>query len=255
MTADNRRSEIAAYVAQRGDVRIDELVSAFGVSRMTIHRHIDDLARQGVLRKLHGAVSAQPSGVYESLFGFRQTHAIAAKQAIARAAAAELRPGEIVVLDDSTTVAALLAHVPKAAPLTVMTNSLAHAGVLAEMEEVRLISLGGEYHPTYNAFIGHLCETALAQVRVNLAICSASAISGDMALIQDPQVTRVKQAMLAAAARKVLLVDGSKFGRVALHLLADLTRFDAIYTDATLPDALALRLRDAGTELVQVTVK
>ncbi len=255
MSADDRRSEIAAYVAQRGEVRIDELVSVFGVSRMTIHRHIDDLARQGVLRKLHGAVSAQPSGVYESLFGFRQTHATAAKQAIARAAAAELRPGEIVLLDDSTTVAALLDHVPKVAPLTVMTNSLAHSRVLAEMDEVRLISLGGDYHPTYNAFIGHLCETVLAQVRVNLAICSASAISGHVALIQDPQVTRVKQAMLAAAARKVLLVDGSKFGRVALHLLADLTRFDAIYTDATLPDDLALRLRDAGTELVQVTVK
>ena len=224
MSADDRRSEIAAYVAQRGEVRIDELVSVFGVSRMTIHRHIDDLARQGVLRKLHGAVSAQPSGVYESLFGFRQTHATAAKQAIARAAAAELRPGEIVLLDDSTTVAALLDHVPKVAPLTVMTNSLAHSRVLAEMDEVRLISLGGDYHPTYNAFIGHLCETVLAQVRVNLAICSASAISGHVALIQDPQVTRVKQAMLAAAARKVLLVDGSKFGRVALHLLADLTR-------------------------------
>lgn len=255
MTADARRDQIAAYVAQRGEVRVDELVTAFGVSRMTIHRHVEELARQGVLRKLHGAVSAQPSGVYESLFGFRQTHATAAKQAIARAAAAELLPGQIVLLDDSTTVAALLAHVPKSAPLTVMTNSLAHAPVLAGMDEVRLIALGGEYHPTYNAFIGHLCETALAQVRVNLAICSASAIAGHVALIQDPQVTRVKQAMLAAAARKVLLVDGTKFGKVALHLLADLTRFDAIYTDGTLPDDVVQRLRDAGTKLVQVTVK
>lgn len=255
MTADARRDQIAAYVAQRGEVRVEELVLVFGVSRMTIHRHVEELARQGVLRKLHGAVSAQPSGIYESLFGFRQTHATAAKQAIARAAAAEFRPGEIVVLDDSTTVAALLPHVAKAAPLTVMTNSLAHAPVLADMDEVRLIALGGEYHPTYNAFIGHLCETALAQVRVNLAICSASAISGHAALIQDPQVTRVKQAMLAAAARKVLLVDATKFGKVALHLLADLTHFDAIYTDGTLPQDVAQRLRDAGTELVQVTVK
>lgn len=255
MTAETRRDQIAAFVAQRGEVRIDELITAFGVSRMTIHRHVEELARQGVLRKLHGAVSAQPSGVYESLFGFRQAHATAAKQAIARAAAAELLPGQILLLDDSTTVAALIAHVPKAAPLTVMTNSLAHAPVLAEMEEVRLIALGGEYHPTYNAFIGHLCETALAQVRVNLAVCSASAISGHVALIQDPQVTRVKQAMLAAAARKVLLVDGTKFGKVALHLLADLAQFDAIYTDGTLPDDVTQRLRDAGTELIQVTEK
>lgn len=83
MSADSRRQEIADYVIQRGEVRIDELVSAFGVSRMTIHRHAEALARQGVLRKLHGAVSAQPSGVYESLFRFRETQAAPAKRALA----------------------------------------------------------------------------------------------------------------------------------------------------------------------------
>lgn len=255
MTADTRRDEIAAYVTSRGDVRIEELVAAFGVSRMTIHRHVEDLARQGVLRKLHGAVSAQPSGVYEALYSFRQTRATTAKEAIARAAAAELQPGQIVLLDDSTTVAALIPHLSKAAPLTVMTNSLANAGALAGMDGVRLIALGGEYHPTYNAFIGHLCESALAQVRANVVICSASAISGTSALIQDAQVTRVKQAMIAAAARKILLVDGSKFGKIALHLLADLTRFDAIYTDAPLPAETADHLRAAGTQVIQVSPK
>ncbi|TIR98629.1 MAG: DeoR/GlpR transcriptional regulator, partial [Mesorhizobium sp.] len=93
MNADNRRQDIADYVIQHGEARIDELVTAFGVSRMTIHRHVDELARQGVLRKLHGAVSAQPSGVYESLFRFRETHAAAAKRALARAALAEIEPG------------------------------------------------------------------------------------------------------------------------------------------------------------------
>lgn len=254
MTADTRRDEIAAYIASRGDVRTEELVAAFGVSRMTMHRHIEELARQGVVRKLHGAVSAQPSAVYESLFSFRQGRAAAAKQAIAQAAAAELQPGQIVLLDDSTTVAALVAHLPKAAPLTVMTNSLQNTVAMATMPEVRLITLGGDYHPTYNAFIGHLCEAALARLRVNLAICSASAIAGTSALIQDPQVTRVKQAMIAAAARKVLLVDSSKFGKVALHLFADLAQFDAIYTDAALPPDIVQHLQGTGTQVVQVSV-
>lgn len=252
MSGDRRRDEIAAYVTDRGEARIDELVAAFGVSRMTIHRHVEELAQQGVLRKLHGAVSAQPSGVYESRFRFRETQGAAAKQALARAALAELAPGQVILLDDSTTVSALAPLLPAVAPLTVVTNSLGLSQALAGAEDLTLIVPGGEYHPTYHAFIGHLCETALARLRVNLVICSASAISGTAALIQDPQVVRVKQAMLAAAARRVLLVDSSKFGKVALHLFADLADFDAVYCDDALPAETATALRAAGVRLTLV---
>lgn len=249
MNADNRRQDIADYVIQHGEARIDELVTAFGVSRMTIHRHVDELARQGVLRKLHGAVSAQPSGVYESLFRFRETHAAAAKRALARAALAEIEPGQVVLLDDSTTANALGPLLPQVAPLTVVTNSLSLAEQLVDNDELKLILLGGEYHPTYNAFIGHICENALQKIRVNLLICSASAIDKTATLIQDPQVVRVKQAMAAAASRSVLLIDSSKFGKVALHLFADLTDFDLVLSDDGLPDEVAGSLKAAGVNL------
>jgi DeoR/GlpR family transcriptional regulator of sugar metabolism len=254
MSADHRRQEIADYVIKRGEARIDELVSAFGVSRMTIHRHVDELARQGVLRKLHGAVSAQPSGVYESLFRFRQTSAAPAKRALARAAIAEIEPGQVVMLDDSTTANALGPLLTQVAPLTVVTNSLSLAQQLVDAEELKLILLGGEYHPTYNAFIGHICESALARLRVNTLICSASAIDSTAALIQDPQVVRVKQAMTAAATRRILLVDASKFGKVALHLFADLTAFDLVLVDDGLPEETARWLRAAGVNLRTVPV-
>ena len=249
MSADIRRQEIADYVIERGEARIDELVAAFGVSRMTIHRHVEELARQGVLRKLHGSVSAQPSGVYESLFRFRETRAAAAKQALARAALAEIEPGQVIMLDDSTTVNALGPLLPRITPLTVVTNSLPLAQQLIDAEEIHLILLGGEYHPTYNAFIGHICESALARLRVNLLICSASAVDGTAALIQDPQVVQVKQAMAAAAARRILLIDSSKFGKVALHMFADLTEFDVVLVDDALPEETARVLAAAGVNL------
>ncbi|MDW6022902.1 DeoR/GlpR family DNA-binding transcription regulator [Mesorhizobium sp. BAC0120] len=249
MSADTRRQEIADYVIERGEARIDELVAAFGVSRMTIHRHVEELARQGIMRKLHGAVSAQPSGVYESLFRFRATRAAAAKSVLARAALAEIEPGQAIVLDDSTTANALAPLLPGIRPLTVVTNSLALAQQLTEAEELKLILLGGEYHPTYNAFIGHICESALERIRVNLLICSASAVNGTAALIQDPQVVRVKKAMHAAAARRILLIDSSKFGKVALHLFADLTEFDLVLADSALPEQSARALIAAGVNL------
>lgn len=246
---ENRREEIAAYVLQQGEARIDDLVQRFGVSRMTIHRHIDQLAQAGLLRKLHGAVSALPSGVYESLFRYRQTVAAAEKSSLARAALRYIEPGQVVMIDDSSTTHALAALLPEIAPLTVVTNSLASIQTLTGAEDITLIGLGGQYHPTYNAFIGHLCETALPHLRANVLICSASAAQNGVAYIQDAQVTRVKQAMMAAANTRILLLNHEKFGRSALHALAPLTGFDAVLTGATLPAAEACALKAAGVRL------
>lgn len=249
MTPETRREEIAAYVLQQGEARIDDLVQRFGVSRMTIHRHIDQLAQAGLLRKLHGAVSALPSGVYESLFRYRQTVASAEKSALGRAALSYIEPGQVVMIDDSSTTHALANLLPDIAPLTVITNSLASIQSLTGAEDITLIGLGGQYHPTYNAFIGHLCETALPTMRANVLICSASAVQGGTAYIQDAQVTRVKQAMMASANTRILLLNHEKFGRSALHALAPLTAFDAVLTGAALPASDAAALEAAGVRL------
>jgi DeoR/GlpR family transcriptional regulator of sugar metabolism len=247
--ADERREEIAGYIISRGQVRIDDLVEHFGVSRMTIHRHIDRLAHQGVLRKLHGAVTVQPSGLYESAFPYRVTVNRAEKDALAKAALDYIEPGQVVMLDDSTTAGTVALLLADFTPLTVITNSVTAARQLADMDDLDLICLGGQYQRTYNAYIGNVCEHAVNQLRANVLVCSASAVSGATAFIQDQNVVRVKQAMFAAAATRILLVDHTKFGKVALHVLGDLTRFDAVLTTSGLDEAAARELEEAGVRL------
>lgn len=251
MTSD-RLTAIAEYVRTYGETRLDDLAEHFCVSRMTVHRDIEKLAQQGVLRKLHGAVTAQPSSVYESLYSYRSQSDTKIKAALARAAMAELTPGQAVAMDDSTTVGAMAAMISHAAPLTIVTNSLGLMQNLANQNEVALIAIGGTYAPTYNAFIGPGCEAALARIRVNLALVSASGVADGEALVQDAQVTRAKTAMLAAAERRVLMLASAKFGRIALNKLAQLADFHAIYTDTGLPPAQADALREAGVALTLV---
>ena len=162
--ADERREEIAEYVIKLGQVRIDDLVEHFGVSRMTIHRHIDRLAQQGVLRKLHGAVTVQPSGLYESAFRYRVTVNRAEKDTLARAALDYVEAGQVVMLDDSSTANAVATLLLDVKPLTVITNSVATASLLTNVDDIDFICLGGKYHGTYNAYIGIVCENAVAQL-------------------------------------------------------------------------------------------
>lgn len=248
MRANPRREEIAETILREGQARIDDLASRFNVSRMTIHRHVDALAREGVLRKLHGLVTVQPSGLYESVFRYRTTVAQAEKQALARAALAEIEPGQAVMLDDSSTVHALAALLPERAPLTVVTNSMAAANRLAGIDGIDLVCLGGRYHPTYQAFIGPLCEQAVRRLKANVLVCSASAVSGTTCFVQDGEVTRGKQAMMEAAVRRILLVDHGKFGKVALNVLADLADFDRVLVSEGVGADEIRALQDGGVD-------
>src|SRR6266568_1201382 len=47
----SRQRQIAETVIAEGTVRIEELAEQFGVSVMTVHRDLDELEAQGVLRK------------------------------------------------------------------------------------------------------------------------------------------------------------------------------------------------------------
>jgi DeoR/GlpR family transcriptional regulator of sugar metabolism len=247
--ADDRRQEIADHLKRQGQVRIEDLARLFGVSRMTIHRHVDELVEQGVAQKLHGLVALRPSSVYESSFRYRQSIGRREKDALAKAAMAYVEAGQVVMLDDSSTAGAVAPLLPALRPLTVITNSV-HAGlVMTQAGDADFICLGGHFNPTYNAYIGLVCEKAIAGLRADLLICSASAVSGGLAYIQDQHVVRVKQAMMRACVRRILLLEAAKFDRVALHAFEDLTAFDAVLVSGCLDAAVAERLRLAGVRL------
>ena len=66
-----------------------------------------------MLRKLHGAVTVQPSGIYESTFRYRMTVGRAEKDALARAALDYVEAGQVIMLDNSTTASAVAPLLPR----------------------------------------------------------------------------------------------------------------------------------------------
>ncbi len=53
----DREKKILEYLQKQGSASIQELVEAFGVSNMTIHRELNKLAGAGLIQKKHGGVS------------------------------------------------------------------------------------------------------------------------------------------------------------------------------------------------------
>lgn len=241
-----RQSLMTEYLLERGSMAIKDLAEQFDVSLITIHRDLDELERQGVLMKLRGRVTAQPSSFFDSNVRYRLRAARKEKEALARFALRQVEPGQSVMLDESTTALTVAKVLPEKAPLTVITNFSMVLDALNRVRGVDLILLGGQYLPALDAFGGAVCEAALSAVRADVLFMSTSAVSDCLALHQDQEIMRGKRAMMESSKRRVLLVDHTKFDKVALHKLAHLRDFDLVITDTGTSSSELAKLKETS---------
>ncbi|RYH11602.1 DeoR/GlpR family DNA-binding transcription regulator [Tropicimonas sp. IMCC6043] len=249
MKREVRRQEIMDMLVQEGSVGLETLATHFGVSRMTIHRDLDDLEQAGVLRKVRGGATIETGTQFESDFRFRERQGGAAKQLMARAALNLVEPGATVIVNDGSMAAVLGGMLVERRPLTVITNNFAVIEALQSERGIGLIALGGSYSAKYNGFFGLLTEESLSRLRADVAFISSPAVSGLVSFHMDDAVVRAKRAMMRAASRRYLLVGHQRFGHSALHVMAELGEFDAILTDADPGGSCLGELREAGIEL------
>lgn len=255
ISGEQRRLQILDYLCERESSSVDELANQFAVSRMTIHRDLDQLVAMQCVRKTHGGVTILPSVVFDSNFNYRGRRHQAEKRALARHVSELIEPGMTLIIDDSSTTGALIEFLPLRKPLTVITNA---AGVMTSMirrEEITVICLGGQYDVVMDAFLGIDCELALARLRADLGIFSAAGVRNGSAYLHQSDLTRTKIAMKAAVERSFLLFDHSKFGKSALHLFGQLKEFDRVFTTEGAEANEINRLRNDGVPIEVVPMQ
>lgn len=249
MKRDERKQAIMDLLVADGEVDLDDLAGRYSVSRMTIHRDLDELEGAGLLRKIRGGATIRSGTQFESDFRLRELQDVAAKTRMAEAALDLIEPGQTVMINDGSMAAILGRKVVLRRPLTVITNNAAVIDALRGEAGINLIALGGVYSAKYNGFFGRLTEDALAGLRADIAFISTPAVSGGEVFHMDETVIGTKRAMIDRAAARCLLVNHARFGQAALHRLAALSEFDHIITDAA-PDAAAAReIAETGLSL------
>jgi DeoR/GlpR family transcriptional regulator of sugar metabolism len=244
-----RREALLQYLRVREHATVDELVGQMRVSKMTVHRDLDRLAEQRLVRKIRGGATLATSIVFEGDYAYREQQNRLEKAALAQRMAEMVEPGMAIVLDDSSTAASIIPFLGHKRPLTVITNGLKVIESFRRTDEITLICLGGRYDPVAHAFFGLVCEAAVARLRADLAIFSTSAVRGTSAYLHDPDIIRAKLAMKVAAERSVIAFDRSKVGRSALNLFAPLREFDSVLVTEGLPPETDQALRRDGVRL------
>lgn len=245
----SRQQQILDLLFDQGNATIESLAESFGVSRMTIHRDAHALARKGLIDKIHGGITLKNRARTEKNVAYRQHRAANLKREIIRRAVSMIEPGQVIILDDSTTVAEMLPLLPALAPLTVITNALGVVQALSPYSGIKIICLGGDYNNARNAFFGLVCEQSARSLRANTMFLSTSVVTDGTAFQNDQDVVKVKRALMAIADQSVLLVDSTKFKKGGLHRLTSLEDFDAVLTDSQIKPSLRQKLSEGGIHL------
>ena len=135
--------------------------------------------------------------------------------------------------------------------LTVLTNSLSTASVLATHPGVSLYVLGGRVRGQTGAAVGDWTIRALTDVVVDVAFIGTNGFSVARGLTTpDQSEALVKRAMVASARTVIVLSDSSKAGDAHLHRFAELGDIDILITDTDLDDDVAAEIRAAGPDVV-----
>ncbi len=150
---EERIAELAALVDEVGVLRLRDAAARLGVSEMTIRR---DIGSDGAALNCLGGyiIPTQDGANGDYVFDFeKDSHAGAKAQACA-AAAALIEPYDTVFIDCGTTMPHLAHRIPQNQHITVVCYALNIAEILSQRGDVRLIVLGGLYHPEAASFSG-----------------------------------------------------------------------------------------------------
>ncbi|APE31623.1 DeoR family transcriptional regulator [Halomonas aestuarii] len=227
-----RLARLSDVLSRGGSLRLHDAAELCGVSEMTIRR---DLAgAESGLQLMGGHLVRGDDPRYAPVYDLaaQQDRHAEAKRRLCEVAAGHIEPGDTLFIDCGTTLMPLAVGLPRHQSLTVVTYALNVADAVSAIPGVRLILLGGLYHGSSRSFSDEEVGVAVRRLGINKAFLSAAGVDQRHGLtcFHFHEVAP-KQAAIATAARRLLVVDASKLGVIRPVRFAGIEEVDEIITD------------------------
>jgi DeoR family fructose operon transcriptional repressor len=229
-----RIDEIKELLLQNNKVMVSELSERYQVSEVSIRKDLTLLEKEGFAKKFFGGATlilqpASPDAVEKD---FYQNPTLAA---LAERASLEINDGDTIFLGSGRTCCILARLLQRFKNLTVVTNNItALSDLLGNVSRVYLI--GGEVTSTDGLTLFSSWEQPQAftdNVFVNKAFTSISGLDLKAGLTVNSIISTYVYKHIPTMAHKwYLLVDATKFDRIAIYPVADINRIQAIISDS-----------------------
>lgn len=251
-TTFERRQAILQLLRERASVKVADLAAWLDVSEGTIRNDLESLDEQQQLLRVRGGAVAKEQYIDQprALRAKARVHSDE-KRWLAQWAAGMIENGDVILLDASTTVLHIAAYLGDRRNLTIFTNGVEVARLLATDPSNTVILLGGMLRPDGNAITGTLWQPILKDFHIQTAFFSCSGFAPQVGFMEaDLQEVQLKRQMLQASQRRIALVDASKIGKLGLTPFATLHDVDYVVTDTNTPRDVVEEIRRSNTHVV-----
>lgn len=232
--AEERQQHILQMLKENNIVKLQEIREQTNCSESSARRDLQLLEEKGLLVRVHGGAKIKHSLQRELDMSGKASKNTTQKETIAKAAAKLVEAEDVIYLDAGTTTLAMIPYLNKP-ELTVVTNGVMHASLLAD-QNVRTILVGGELKNTTKAIIGVKAVSSLTQFRFNKAFLGINGIHPRYGFTTpDPDEAAVKTAALEQSEECFVLADPSKFDNVSFVKVAELSQATIITSSLSRP--------------------
>lgn len=209
-----RQRQMAILERLRAEQRawpVQELAGHTGVSPVTVRRDLDELARQGSIIRTHGGCLYAGRMAQEAAYHQRVATNYALKRSIGRHAAAQVRAGERILIDDGSTCFHVAAQLDRGIPLSLFTNSMPILAEMADCAAICCALLGGEYDTERQHLGGPITQWTLESLSFDRVFVGVDAVDAQgRCLVQTSELAQTTRAMLRHGGYRTLLADHTK---------------------------------------------
>ncbi|MFC9934362.1 MULTISPECIES: DeoR/GlpR family DNA-binding transcription regulator [Micrococcaceae] len=239
MKREERQNQILDLLASRGQIDVEEVVKQLGTSPATARRDLDALAAASLLTRTHGGAVSN-SVAYDLPSRYQRDSNDRAKAQIAKLAADMVSQNMVIGLSGGTTTKAIASELslrqdlvgePGRVTLTVVTNAVNIASMLAVRPHIRVMVTGGVLNDRSYELVGPMAQSSLAKITIDLAFVGINGLDPEVGpMVSDEMEAAVNEQMIRQSSSSYLVADSSKIGRRSFVIL-DRQNLTGIITD------------------------
>lgn len=246
---EQRQNKIRQLLREQGRVICTILAREMQVSEHTIRRDLNELAQEGVCRRVHGgAVSMlEETGSFEQRIEQNQ----AEKLKIAQACSLLIKQGACVFIDTGSTNLEIARNLPAHIAFTVVTNSPSIAIESMKKPLCEVILIGGKLNREIGASIDSSAVNQINHIHFDQCFIGGCALDPQMGVtIFDYEEAEFKKALIERSNQVIMGVTADKLPGVARYTIASCEQISILVMDESLNKETEKLFADTSLKMI-----
>ncbi len=259
MLPKERKNKILKLLDENINISLNKMSDILNVSKSTLYKDFDELEKERFITKRYGNIELRKNTDMEHSYYRRLKKNFKRKRSIAKEAVNQIKDGETIFIDDSSTCFYLCDEFKKNIfnNITIITNSLFIPLELLVYENYKIISIGGLLDRETGSFSNDWLDTILKNIRGDKFFFSSLGISSKFGIndAYNPAHILVKEYFLENSDEAICLVDSTKFNVRGADNWVGFDRLRTIITDENLDVEILKKLQEKRVKVFLAKIR